>query len=322
MSSVAGAAKWFAFVAGVIVLLAVDLGVVHRRARVVRWAEALGWSLFWIALSLAFAAGLAWQCGRTAGLEFVTGYLIEKALSIDNLFVFMLVLRTFAVPAELQHRVLAWGVFGALVTRITFIGAGIALIRAFHPLLWVLGGFLAWTGIRLARSSEVAPKVADNVVVRWARRWLPVTRGYRGQAFVVREDGHWKATPLVLVVLAVESADVLFAMDSIPAIFGITLDPFIVYTSNICAVLGLRALYFLVAGLLVRFEHLKLGLAGVLVFVGAKMLCAPLFTVPVGWSLTVVAALIGLSVAASLVTEDPELTPPSGSPAPLDTPAS
>jgi tellurite resistance protein TerC len=298
----ASLASWVLFNLFVLLLLALDLGLFHRRAHAVSVREAGVWSAVWVTLALLFNGGVYLVSGREAALEFLAGYLIEKSLSVDNLFVFALVFASFGVPAALQHRVLFWGILGALVTRGAFILAGAALLAAFHWTIYLFGGFLIVTGIRMALARQVEVHPESHPLLRLVRRFLPVTGDYRGARFLVREQGRWAATPLLLVLVLIETTDVLFAVDSIPAIFAVTLDPFIVYTSNVFAILGLRSLYFLLAGALARFAHLKLGLAAVLVFVGAKMALADWVKVPVEISLLVIAALIGTAIAASFLT--------------------
>ena len=292
---------WVGFNAFVLGMLALDLGVFHRKAHEVSLREAATWSAVWVALALAFNYGVYQLMGRDAGLEFLTGYLIEKALSVDNIFVFVLVFSYFRVPPRYQHRVLFWGILGALVMRGVMIAAGAALIGRFHWILYVFGAFLVVTGVRMATHAEHAIEPGSNPVVRLVRRLMPVTDRYHGQRFFVREAGRRVATPLFLVLAFVETTDLIFAVDSIPAVFAVTTDPFLVYTSNVFAILGLRALYFLLAGVIHRFHHLKLGLAAVLVFVGAKMLLADVYAVPIGVSLGVIAFLLGASVLSSLL---------------------
>jgi tellurite resistance protein TerC len=296
---------WVGFNAGVLAVLALDLGVFHRTSHRVSLREAAVWSTIWIALSLAFGYWLSLQMGRAAGLEFLTGYLIEKALSIDNIFVFVLIFSYFKVPDEYQHRVLFWGILSALVMRGAMIGAGAYLIERFHWIMYVFGAFLAYTGVRLAtrEGHEVHPE--KNPVLRLVRRAMPVTNEYHGQRFFVRLAPAGRgpvtraATPLMVVLVLVESTDLLFALDSIPAIFAVTRDPFIVYTSNVCAILGLRSLYFLLAGIVNRFQYLQLGLSIVLIFVGLKMLATDIYHVPISLSLGIIALVLGGSVAAS-----------------------
>jgi tellurite resistance protein TerC len=301
MQSVGTPLLWIGFLAFVLGMLALDLGVFHRREHAVRPREALLWSLVWIGLSLAFDAGVYHWFGAQRGLEFLTGYLIEKALSVDNLFVFLVLFSYFAVPAALQHRVLFWGILGALAMRAAFIFAGTALIQRFHWVIYVFGAFLVFTGIKLLAQKEGDQHPERNPVLRAFRRVVPAVADYRGPRFWVREGGRWLATPLLMVVVAVEATDIVFAVDSIPAVFAITTDPFIVFTSNIFAILGLRALYFLLAGMLGAFRFLKVGLGLVLAFVGVKMLLSGRLEIPIPVSLGIIAALLLLSVIASLV---------------------
>jgi tellurite resistance protein TerC len=294
---------WVGFNAFVLVMLAVDLFVFHREAHEVRVREAAAWSLIWIALAVLFGAGVYRLMGREAGLEYFTGYLIEKALSIDNIFVFVLIFSFFRVPPRYQHRVLFWGILGALVMRGAMIVAGAYLIQQFHWIIYVFGAFLVFTGIRMATHSEHDLDPESNLAIRLVRRLMPITSVYDGQRFFVREQvgqaTRLVATPLFVVLVLVETTDLIFAVDSIPAIFAITQDPFIVYSSNVFAILGLRALYFLLADVIERFHYLKIGLSAVLVFVGLKMLTVDLYKVPIGVSLGVIVLVLGVSVAAS-----------------------
>jgi len=292
---------WLGFTLFVVALLALDLGVFHRRAHAVGYKEALGWSGFWVSLALGFAFLVHRWFGPQAALEFLTGYLIEEALSVDNMFVFLVVFRYFAVPAELQHRVLFWGILGALAMRGAFILAGAAAIERFHALIYVFGGFLLLTGIKLLRDQDAEVDPERNPVRRFFARFVPLVKEYRGKHFLVREGGRLFATPLLLVLAVIEATDVVFAVDSIPAIFGITTDPFIVYTSNVFAILGLRSLFFVLAGAMSRFHLLKLALGLVLAFVGVKMLVADLVEIPILASLGVVAALFGGAIVLSLL---------------------
>jgi tellurite resistance protein TerC len=319
VESVGTPALWAGFTLFVLALLALDLGVFHRRAHEVRYKEAVYWSVFWVSLALAFNLLVYRWFGPDRALEFLTGYLIEKALSVDNIFVFLLIFSYFAVPAALHHRVLFWGILGALVMRAAFIVAGAALLERFHWIIYVFGGFLLLTGVRLLRDrgAEVHPE--RNPVYRLFCRFVPAVQDYRGTRFVVVEGGRRYATPLLLVVAVVEATDLVFAVDSIPAIFAITTDPFIVYTSNIFAILGLRALYFVLAGAMTRFHLLKVALGLVLCFVGAKMVASDVFEVPVLVSLAVVAALLGGAVAGSLLW--PVTSPASPHPPPRSSPA-
>jgi tellurite resistance protein TerC len=296
---------WVGFNLFVLAMLALDLGVFHKDAHVVSLREAGAWSAVWVTLALAFNYGIYHFLGPRAGLEFLTGYLIEKALSVDNIFVFVLVFSYFRVPPKYQHRVLFWGILGALLLRGAMIAAGAALIQEFHWIIYVFGAFLVFTGIRMATQTEHTIEPEANPVIRLVRRFMPVTNVYHGQKFFVRQEvgGRLRrvATPLFVVLVLVETTDLIFAVDSIPAIFAITTDTFLVYTSNIFAILGLRALYFLLAGVIHKFHFLKLGLSVVLVFVGGKMLLTDIYKVPVGLSLGVIALVLSTAVVASLL---------------------
>jgi tellurite resistance protein TerC len=287
------------FTVVVLGLLALDLGLFHRRAHRVSFREAVAWSVFWIALSLTFNYALYRLRGPEAGLEFLTGYVIEKSLSMDNLFVFALIFAYMGVPARDQHKVLYWGILGALVMRGVFIAAGTALISHFHWILYIFGAFLLYSGAKLFgnRFEKVEPE--RNPVLRLARRIFAVTQDFAGDAFFVRREGKVFATPL-LFVLMIETTDVLFAVDSIPAVFAVTQDPFIVYTSNILAILGLRALYFVLAGALGRFRYLRPGLALILIFVGIKMLVVHFYKMPTHISLVVIVVVLAASIVLSL----------------------
>ena len=301
---------WVGFNLFVLSMLALDLGVFHRKAHAVSGKEALAWSLVWISLAMAFNAIIlfSWDrmmpessyANREAALAFLTGYLIEKSLSVDNIFVFILIFSFFAVPAAYQHRVLFWGILGALLMRGTLILVGAALLEEFHWVIYIFGAFLIFTGIRMwnHQGEEVHPE--KNPVVKLFRRFMPVTDTFERDKFFVRRAGRILATPLFLILLIVETTDLVFAVDSIPAIFAVTQDPFIVYTSNVFAILGLRALYFLLADVMDKFEYLKFGLAAVLTFVGFKMLIADFYTIPIGISLGIVAGILVLSVVVSL----------------------
>ncbi|MEO8579433.1 MAG: TerC family protein [Gemmatimonadales bacterium] len=297
---------WVGFNVTVLAILALDLGVLHRRSEKVSFKEATAWSGVWIALSLSFAFAIYRTMGKESGLEFLTGYLIEYALSVDNIFVFVLIFTYFRVPEKYQHRVLFWGIIGALVLRGVMIVAGSALVTRFSWTLYFFGAFLVFTGIKMAlQKDEAAYNPEHDPVLRLARRMIPVTADYRGDKFFVREaDATGKvrkaATPLFIVLLIVNTTDIVFATDSIPAIFAVTRDPFIVYTSNICAVLGLRQLYFLLAHVIDKFAYLKLGLSLVLIFIGAKMLLEPFVHIPIAGSLGVVGAVLLASILLSL----------------------
>ena len=291
---------WILFNLFVLAMLALDLGVFHRPGHTIRFREAVSWSALWVALAASFAVLVFFWHGRTESLEFVTGYLIELSLSIDNLFVFLVIFRYFRVPGELQHRVLFWGILGALITRAIFILAGVSLIRRFEWLTYVFGALLVYSGIKLLKEGgeEIDPE--KNPVLRLFRKWMPVTEDYEEERFWVRRPGLY-ATPLVVVLLVVETTDIVFAVDSIPAVLAITLNAFIVYTSNVFAILGLRSMYFAVAGAMDLFEYLHYGLAAVLVLIGVKMLASHYYKVPTHVALGTAAGVIALSVVASLV---------------------
>jgi tellurite resistance protein TerC len=289
---------WIGFNVFVLAMLALDLGVFHRKAHAVSLKESLAWTALWVALALVFNAGVWHYAGSQKALEFFTGYLIEKSLSVDNIFVFALLFSYFAVPLKYQHKVLFWGILGALMMRAVMIGAGVALITRFSWIIYIFGAFLILTGIKMIvkREEEIHPE--RNPVVRWFKRLMPVTSDYREDRFFVRENGIRMATPLFVVLLLVEISDVIFAVDSIPAIFAVTTDPFIVYTSNVFAILGLRSLYFALAGVMDKFHYLKIGLGVVLTFVGVKMLLAH-----TAWKIDTLVSLgvIVFTLAASVV---------------------
>lgn len=297
---------WVGFNVVVLAILALDLGVLHRKSEKVSLREAAIWSGVWVALSLCFALAIYLNMGRESGLEFLTGYLIEYALSIDNIFVFVLIFSYFSVPEKYQHRVLFWGIIGALVLRGVMIVAGSALVTRFSWTLYIFGAFLVFTGLKMAlQKDEAAYNPERDPILRFARKLVPVTPDYRGDKFFVREPDakgklRYAATPLFIVLLIVDTTDVVFATDSIPAIFAVTRDPFIVYTSNICAVLGLRALYFLLASVVDKFVYLKLGLSLVLVFIGAKMLLEHFLHIPIVAALGVVGLVLGSAIFASV----------------------
>lgn len=291
---------WILFNVFVLVMLALDLGVFNRRAHEVHFREALMWSAMWVGLALTFAVVVYFWHGRRESLEFVTGYLIELSLSIDNLFVFLVLFRYFKVPREHQHKVLFWGILGALIMRGLFIVAGVGLIRRFHWIVYIFGVLLIWSGIKLLRQGDEEIHPEKNPVLRMFRRWVPVTNEYEGSRFLVRKDRLY-ATPLLVVLLMVETTDVLFAMDSIPAVLAITLNAFIVYTSNVFAILGLRSMYFALAGVIDLFEYLHYGLSVVLIFIGAKMLLSEYVVIPTHVALGVVAGVLAIAVAASLM---------------------
>ncbi|HEX6063234.1 MAG TPA: TerC family protein [Longimicrobiales bacterium] len=292
---------WVGFNAFILAMLALDLGVFHRNAHAVKVREATLWTCVWITLALLFCLWIYQRAGRELALQFLTGYLIEESLSIDNVFVMVMIFSFFGVPARYQHRVLFWGILGALVMRGTFIGLGTYILHAWHPVIYVFGALLVVTGIRLLFKHEQAPDLNSNVIVRLTRRIIHITPVYHGQHFTAIQAGRRVATPLLLVLVMIEASDVIFALDSIPAIFAITDDPFIVYTSNVFAVLGLRSMYFMLGDVVHRFVYIKYGLAAVLVFIGTKMLIADLYKMPVLVSLAFVAGAISLSIAASIV---------------------
>ena len=292
---------WVGFIAFVLAMLALDLGVFNRTPHVVRPKEAATWTSVWVGLALLFAAGLAYFVSPQTALTFLTGYLIEESLSIDNIFVIVLIFQYFAVPAQYQHRVLFWGILGALVMRGLFIGLGAALLARFEWIIYIFGALLVITGIRMAVKQDEEFNGEQNPVVKFVRRFMPVTAEYHGKHFFTMQDGRRYATPLLLVLVLVEATDLIFAIDSIPAIFGITRDPFIVFTSNIFAVMGLRSLFFLLAHVVTKFHLLKYGLAVILTFVGVKMMIEHWVHIPILLSLAVVLGVLLLSVVASLI---------------------
>ena len=322
---------WAGFGLFILLMLALDLGVLNRKAHAVTYKEATVWSVVWVTLALAFAGIVFWKTDRQTGLEFLTGYVIELSLSVDNLFVFLLIFSYFRVPAKYQHRVLFWGVLGALVMRMTMIGIGATLVERFHWILYLFGAFLIYTGFKMLRQDEGETNPEDNPLVRFATRLVPITRRFEGDKFFTAAKGKKMGTLLLLVLVIVEVSDLVFAVDSIPAIFGITTNPFIVYTSNVFAILGLRSLYFLLAGVVEKFHYLKIGLAIVLMFVGVKMLSEGYLADRFGLSketvilvsLGVVAVVLLSSVAASLLWPVPaadqvEVELPEGFNSPFD----
>ena len=309
---------WAGFIVFVLAMLALDLFVFGgKKAHRVKVKEALSWVIAWICLALSFAGLLWWYLNDTQGaviaqrktLEFLAGYLIEQSLSIDNMFVFVMIFGYFAVPPELQRRVLLYGVLGAIVMRAGMILAGVWLVTQFAWILYVFGAFLVFTGIKMLVFAEAEPDLEQNPLLRWLRGHLRITGSFHGEQFFVKQNGALWATPMFLVLLLIEASDVIFAVDSIPAIFAVTTDPFIVFTSNIFAIMGLRALYFLLADMADRFHLLKYGLAIVLIFIGGKMLAAPWFHIPIQWSLSIVGAIILISVILSLTLSQKDDTP-------------
>ncbi|HEX8072944.1 MAG TPA: TerC family protein [Pyrinomonadaceae bacterium] len=323
---------WVGFTLFILLMLAVDLGLFNRKAHVVTYRQAIGWSAVWIALALLFSGVVYWRYselaggGRAAGLDavvtYLTGYIIELSLSVDNLFVFLLIFAYFKVPAKYQHRVLYWGILGALVMRGVMIGAGAYLIQRFHFVIYVFGAFLVYTGIQMFRQDEEDANPEQGRIVHFVTRFVPITRHYEGKHFFTRAGGRPMGTLLLLVLITVEVSDLIFAVDSIPAIFAVTTNPFIVYTSNVFAILGLRSFYFLLAGVIEKFHYLKTGLAAVLTFIGLKMLAEIVHVkLPPVAALAVVAAVLLASVAASLIwpaKEQIEVQLPEGFNSPHD----
>jgi tellurite resistance protein TerC len=292
---------WVLFNVFVLGLLALDLGVFHRNDHAVSMKEASIWTVVWISISLLFNLGVYLYAGPEPALQFLTGYLIEKSLSVDNIFVFVVLFSYFNVPVIYQHRVLFWGILGALIMRGILIGVGAFLITQFHWVIYIFGAFLIFTGIRMAVQKDEHVEVESNGVVKLLRRVMPVTTSYHGHDFFVRQAGKLFATPLFVVLLVVETTDLVFALDSIPAIFAVTTDPFLVYTSNVFAILGLRSLYFLLAEVVTKFRFLKIGLSAILVFVGVKMLIEGFYHIPIVASLVVIASILTISIVASLL---------------------
>jgi tellurite resistance protein TerC len=301
-------AVWLGFTALVVGLLALDLGVLNRRAHVLTMREAATWSASIVAIALSFGGFLWWREGGTTALEYYTGYLIELSLSVDNLFVFILIFQYFGVPAALQPRVLKWGIIGAIVMRAIMIALGALLLEKFTWIIYVFGGILIFTGIRMFTGGHERIEPEKNPVIRLARKVVRVTPAYEGQSFLVKSHAGWYATPLLLVLLLVEWSDLVFAIDSIPAIFAVTRDPFIVYSSNIFAILGLRALFFVLAGAMDRFVHLKTGIAAILVFVGIKMVLSAWFHLPTTISLAVILLFLATAIWASMRSTPDEET--------------
>ncbi len=292
---------WIGFNVFVLAMLACDLGVFHRKAHTVSIKEAAIWSVVWITLAMIFNAGVYFFGGPEPALQFFTGYLLEKSLSVDNIFVFVLLFTSFGVPAAYQHRVLFWGVLGALIMRGVLIGLGVVLLETFHWIIYLFGAFLIFTGLRMAFHKETELHLEQNLLLRLVRCVVPVTNDYERDRFMVRRAGQVLVTPLLLVLLVVETTDLIFAVDSIPAIFAVTQNPFIVYTSNVFAILGLRSLYFVFANVMGKFYYLKLGLAVVLSYVGVKMVLVDIYHIPTVPSLAVIAVVLAAAVVASIV---------------------
>lgn len=299
------ALEWGLFSFIVLFMLALDLGVFHKKSHEVSVKEAMTWTVVWIILAMGFNAYVYFNLGKQAGLEFFTGYIVEKSLSLDNIFVISIIFKYFAVPKAYQHRVLFWGVFGALVFRLIFIFAGVALIQKFHWMIYVFGIFLVVTGIKMMFEKDKTMDVEQNPVVKFARKYLKLTPHYHHDQFYIYEGTVRKFTPLFLVLLLIESTDLIFAVDSIPAILAITPDPFIVFTSNVFAILGLRSLYFALSGILDKFHLLKYSLAAILVFVGIKMSIVDFYKIPTNLSVIIIGAMLVLGVVASLFAKAP-----------------
>ena len=292
---------WFGFIAFVLLMLFLDLKVFHRKSERVSVKNALIWSAVWIALAIIFGIGIYILWGHDIGLQYFTGYILEKALSVDNLFVFITIFAYFGVKDEYQHRVLFWGVLGAIILRMVFIIAGTELLDAFSWVMYIFGAFLIFTGLRMAFKKEEKVDPTKNTMLRLMRRILPVSKDYNGEKFIIVEDGVRKATPMLLVLVLIESTDIVFALDSVPAVLSVTQDRFIVFSSNIFAILGLRSLYFALSGVLHKLHFLSYGLAMVLVFLGLKMLTGELVEIPVWLSLGVIGLILAVSIAASLI---------------------
>ncbi len=303
MNGIGGATwLWVGFSLFILTMLSLDLGLFNRKAHTIKYREAWVWSGVWITLASIFAGLVFYYRGSSAGWDFVTGYLIELSLSVDNLFVFLLIFSYFKVPAIFQHRVLFWGVMGALIMRLTMIFIGAALIQRFHWIIYIFGAFLVYTGLKMFKQEEVEIHPEQNPIVRLVTRFLPISRQYDGEKFFTTINGKRTGTLLLLVLIVVEITDLVFAVDSIPAIFVITRDTFIVYTSNVFAILGLRSMYFLLAGVVDKFRYLRFGLALVLTFIGVKMLVSAVGVhIPTKFSLVFVALVLGGSVAASFL---------------------
>jgi tellurite resistance protein TerC len=313
MESVGTPLMWGVFWVVVVTALALDLFVFHRHAHEVRLREAAGWVVVWMSLAASFGVWTWVEAGSQRGMEFFAGYLVEQALSVDNIFVFIVIFKYFGTPPEFRHRVLFWGIIGAVLLRGVFVVLGVALITKFHWVIYIFGVFLVYTGIKILRHSEMEMDPEQNPVIRFLERHLRIVNRHEGQQFLVRQDGKLWATPLLVVLLVIEATDVVFAVDSIPAIFGVTKDPFIVFTSNIFAVLGLRALYFVLHGLMDKFDFLHYGLGLVLAFVGVKMLLSEVVDIPIQLSLGVIVALLGGSILISIFF-DPKKKPPKSEP--------
>ncbi|HEX5034727.1 MAG TPA: TerC family protein [bacterium] len=292
---------WTGFLIFILAMLFLDLLVFNRKAHTIKIKEAIGWSIFWIVLALIFNAGIYYFEGHDQALRFLSGYLVEKSLSVDNLFVFLLIFSYFRVPSIYQHKVLFWGIFGALVFRAIFIFAGIALLQKFAWLFYILGAFLVITAVKLVMETEKEIHPEKNPILNFVRRLMPCTPDYEGDHFFVRRDNRWWATPLFIVLIAIETTDVIFAVDSVPAVLAISLDPFIVFSSNAFAILGLRALFFALSGMMQAFVYLHYGLAAILGFIGVKMILAHWYKIPIAYALGFIALSLVLSALASVL---------------------
>ncbi|MGV8057822.1 MAG: TerC family protein [Smithellaceae bacterium] len=301
---------WIAFAVIILAFLALDLGVFNRKAHVIKLKEALLWTAFWACLALLFCGGIYLFYGHQKAMEFLAGYLIEESLSVDNLFVFLLLFRYFGVPHEYEHKALFWGILMALVTRGIFIFAGVTLINTFHWIIYVFGVFLVYTGIKMAFNKETEVHPEKNIAIKALHFFVPVAKDYTGDKFFILKEGKRYATPLLAILLTLETTDIIFAVDSIPAVLAITTDPFIVYTSNVFAILGLRSLFFAISGLMKLFHYLHYGLAAILSFVGIKMLIADFYKIDIGASLAVIASVLALSIIASLIWPSNDAIPP------------
>jgi len=296
---------WILFTLFILAMLALDLGVFNRKAHVIGFKEALLWTSFWVSLALLFGVGVYYFYGHHKALEYFTGYIIEYSLSVDNLFVFLLIFQYFRVPHKLEHKALFWGILLALITRAVFILAGVVLINKFHWIIYIFGAFLIYTAARIAlgKGREIHP--GKNILVRLLRKIMPVTRNFQEEHFFVVKRGVRFATPLLAVILALETTDIIFAVDSIPAVLAITKDPFIIYTSNVFAILGLRSLFFAISGIMRIFHYLQYGLVAVLSFVGVKMLISDFYKIPINISLGLIAGFLAISIIASLIWPKP-----------------
>jgi tellurite resistance protein TerC len=306
-TSIAGYSSWIFFILLILALLALDLGVFHKQAHALSFKQAVLYSVFWIGVAMLFNLWLWFSSGSDHALEFLTGYLIEKALSVDNIFVFIILFRYFSVPGALQHKVLFYGILGALVMRGAFIALGAVLLSKFHFIIYIFGGLLVVTGVKLFREEEIDVQPEGSFLYRFAKKFLPLASDYHNAKFVIKHNKRWLATPLLLVLIAIEATDLVFAIDSIPAIFAITKDPYIVFTSNIFAILGLRALYFLLQGAMTKLKYLRFGLAIILIFIGIKMLISGMIEIPIVFSLLMIAIILTATIALSLRVKDSSL---------------